>query len=353
MRWVIGGAVLSLGVAFLPGLWNQPINWADGVAAAGGLLGAGATAIAVAAAWDAYNVERKRHRAGVLLDAFSKFYDNDNRREIRAALENFGQPALRAAAKLAIDSRDALTGHQSTLVDKLDDYLNYFQFIAWLKSEGSLDEQAVEQMFRWYLKNLCDEENIWLLDYMRHFEFDGLRNFLIERAARGDRAAFCKQDGGDGAATKELLFAYGTLRAGVRSEEAREILGEQTPGREAKLPGRLFLVKHDGEEEFPAMLELWNRPGEEATMVPGEMYEVSKEQLARIDELEGFGRTADDLFVRRRREVQLKDGSHKAAWVYLWNRATDGLSLVPEGDWVRYKYKEMPKARSADGRESQ
>lgn len=329
--WWVCGFVAGAVVLFFPaivrcvGLSDKSVN---DLAAGATLLGGVATAVAVFAAVWAYRQERNRHRASVLLDAFSKFYDDDNKRVIRAHLEAFGEPVLRAVARKAIDAPRRLTIEESELCSKLDDYLNFFQFIGWLYESGDIDGDSVRAMFRYFLDNLRDERNVWLLDYMQHFGYSPLIAFLRAWRSKDEPTAACE----DGRAN---LFAYGTLRREGGVPEGRSILGGDGPIGRGSIQGALYQVEG---ESYPALKDSWT----EDDVVVGELFTVTSDQLERLDEYEDHGKMPTDLFVRRMREIRLDDGTATSAWVYLWNGKSSVLTRIQSGDWVKYREGKTP-----------
>jgi gamma-glutamylcyclotransferase (GGCT)/AIG2-like uncharacterized protein YtfP len=113
-----------------------------------------------------------------------------------------------------------------------------------------------------------------------------------------------------------LLFAYGTLKdpqqlvAVVGFPVRCAVVGAGTVG------GILYDVG-----EYPAL-----RPSEShADLVPGVLLDVDDAALARLDAYEGV---PEGLYLRQRGAVRLDDGRRVEAWVYVYNRATDGLRRI-------------------------
>lgn len=77
----------------------------------------------------------------------------------------------------------------------------------------------------------------------------------------------------------DRLFVYGSLKRGARHHE--ELAGARFLGEARTLPG--YALELVG--EYWALVE---RPGQESS-VPGELYEMTDELLARLDEFEGDG----------------------------------------------------------------
>jgi len=92
-----------------------------------------------------------------------------------------------------------------------------------------------------------------------------------------------------------LLFVYGSLKRGARHHD--EIAGVPFLGQ-TRTAARYGLTQHG---EYPGLV-----PGAET--VAGELYEVSSEHLARLDEFEG----CPEYF--RRSPVVLEDGREAMAY---------------------------------------
>lgn len=125
----------------------------------------------------------------------------------------------------------------------------------------------------------------------------------------------------------EHIFVYGTLRRG-RHEMARLLTEQAVDEGHGTIQARLFLV-----EDYPGV-ELSEDPRH---LVHGEVYRLVEGPalLAALDDYEGFDRRdpAGSLFVRRVLPVRLVDGTVLPAWVYLYNRPTEGLPAIPSGDF--------------------
>jgi gamma-glutamylcyclotransferase (GGCT)/AIG2-like uncharacterized protein YtfP len=136
---------------------------------------------------------------------------------------------------------------------------------------------------------------------------------------------------------KACLFVYGTLRRGSRNDHSgrNEILALLAKyGRSlgpARLQGRLFMVKH-----FPGAVHsdapnMW---------VHGAVYELPSndtiwQQLDDYEECSAKFPTPT-LYCRWKKTVVLENGITVDAWVYMYNRPTDGLTEIPSGDFLEY-----------------
>ena len=128
------------------------------------------------------------------------------------------------------------------------------------------------------------------------------------------------------------LFLYGTL---LPSEAPKEIAGIVKRFRRlgsAHVRGRLYDFG-----EFPgAVLDPLSR-----TMIHGELVVLPSDEriLEELDRYEEFD-PADpkkSLFVRKKVQVQLANGSSREGWIYVYNRSPRKAKLVRGGDYVRSK----------------
>ena len=100
------------------------------------------------------------------------------------------------------------------------------------------------------------------------------------------------------------------------------------------LRGRLFLVKDFPGADFPGAVD----SSSSEDRVRGEVYELHDEPalLEKLDEYEECSPNdpKPTLYRREKRNVVLEDGRTVEAWVYLFNRPTDGLPRIRSGDFL-------------------
>lgn len=100
------------------------------------------------------------------------------------------------------------------------------------------------------------------------------------------------------------IFVYGTLKRGHSNH--RLLAGAKFLG-EATLDGAHVLL----DAGFPVCVKMPTGAG----VVTGEVFEVTREQLIRLDQLESEGR----MYHRRKRKVTYAQGKGRA-WVYLGDK---------------------------------
>lgn len=128
----------------------------------------------------------------------------------------------------------------------------------------------------------------------------------------------------------EYLFVYGTLRREHGHPMARRLAA----GAERVGPGR-FRGRLLDLGPYPAVVpdplgHHW---------VLGDLYRLRDPQvlLPLLDRYEGCTDAGNPLneYRRERTEVLGPGGEPREAWIYLYNRPTAGLTLIPGGDYLR------------------
>ncbi|BCX49988.1 gamma-glutamyl cyclotransferase family protein [Haloferula helveola] len=130
----------------------------------------------------------------------------------------------------------------------------------------------------------------------------------------------------------ELVFVYGTLRRGASN--AHRLDGAEYLGS-ARVGGHLYRVSW-----YPAFV-----PATYGDDVIGEVWKVSGETLAELDQFEGLspGQLAGEEYERRKLPVTLTQDAAGAqvpgtrrvnAWIWVWVSPAKGLTRIPTGDWL-------------------
>jgi gamma-glutamylcyclotransferase (GGCT)/AIG2-like uncharacterized protein YtfP len=126
------------------------------------------------------------------------------------------------------------------------------------------------------------------------------------------------------------LFVYGTLRKDERHEMYHILARHAEFLDEAVFQGKLYLV-----EDFPAAV-CSHDPKDK---VRGEVYRLANQSLvlAQLDEYEecSSAYAPPTLFIRVKEDVLLRSGKTVSAWIYLYNRSTEGLRLIASGDYLQ------------------
>lgn len=111
-----------------------------------------------------------------------------------------------------------------------------------------------------------------------------------------------------------LVFVYGTLRKNAVNS-ADDFVGAQYIAADS-IPGDLYDLGW-----YPGY-----KPGDGTNLVQGDIFEVNKKQLLRLDAYEG----APDLYYRSRVETY----GGREAFVYVYNGAVNEKTRLPGGDWL-------------------
>jgi len=75
-------------------------------------------------------------------------------------------------------------------------------------------------------------------------------------------------------------------------------------------------------------------------VVRGEVYALRdpKPVLRVLDDYEGCGQddSSPTEFRREKVNISLESGRNINAWIYIYNRSTDGLKVIPSGDYTQF-----------------
>jgi len=129
--------------------------------------------------------------------------------------------------------------------------------------------------------------------------------------------------------TLENMFVYGTLRKDTDSEMYHLLARYAEFVGDATYQGRLYRIGY-----YPGVVPSDN-PGHR---VRGEVYSLREPErvLPMLDQYEecGPGFAERTEYVRDKQEVVLSTGRKLIAWVYIYNRSTEGLPEIISGDFL-------------------
>jgi gamma-glutamylcyclotransferase (GGCT)/AIG2-like uncharacterized protein YtfP len=132
-----------------------------------------------------------------------------------------------------------------------------------------------------------------------------------------------------GAPMQQYLFVYGTLRQNVNHPMHRLLAQHSRFIALARYQAKLYLV-----DEYPGAVPSNNA----AEQVVGELYQLTQPDFlfAALDNYEecGPGFAPPQEYRRELQNIMLENGDSVTAWVYLYNRNTDGLRLIKSGDFL-------------------
>ncbi len=109
------------------------------IGAIAALIGTIGTLIAAYFAYQVYKNNSNLERAEWLASVYEKFYEKDDLKEIREILDCDDEISLEITKLIRDESA------------KFTDYLNFFEFVAFLKKENQLKLSEVDALFGYYL----------------------------------------------------------------------------------------------------------------------------------------------------------------------------------------------------------
>ena len=134
------------------------------------------------------------------------------------------------------------------------------------------------------------------------------------------------------------LFVYGTLRRQAGNTMSQWLSERAMFVGEAICQGHLFLIADY--PPYPGLVPSEQvRNGLPTRSVKGDLYALPDPAslLPKLDEYEACspGFTEPTEYVRQHRPVTLIDGRQLQAWVYVFNRPTQGLQEIVSGDFLQ------------------
>lgn len=128
----------------------------------------------VIVSWQTFRANQKVKRGEWLRSLFEKFYENENFKEVRRWLES-------GEVDTKINPDDIVVTQNE---EKLTDYLNFFEFIATLESDGQLKYADVSNLFDHYLKKLKNSAVCMHWINREDYGFEKLRTLLLKNGMR-------------------------------------------------------------------------------------------------------------------------------------------------------------------------
>ncbi len=139
------------------------------------------TAFAAIVAFITYRRSVRIKRIEWLHSFSEKFYKENTYKEIRAILDypevNDEQyKILRGAAEKVVRHESTLTRDEINQIEKLVDYLNFFEFMGSLVELKEIKTNEVNTMFGYYLRVI--KRTPWLHDFLNHESFQQIQILL-------------------------------------------------------------------------------------------------------------------------------------------------------------------------------
>jgi len=124
-----------------------------------------------------YHRNSQLERAKWLNSLYGKFYEQDQYKNLRRIID-YETPKLDEIRKSIEKSKKGGEEESIELRDELDDYLNFFEFIAslWKMKQLSLDQ--VKMIFEYYINRIADHK--FLLDHITDQGFENLNALLSQ-----------------------------------------------------------------------------------------------------------------------------------------------------------------------------
>lgn len=128
----------------------------------------------------------------------------------------------------------------------------------------------------------------------------------------------------------DYLFVYGTLRQLCSCDEARFLASFAEFYGLGLFQGKLYRV-----DDYPGAVPTIIH----SDRVVGDIYRLTdfESVLSRLDEYEECGADFPEPaeYVRQIHPIRLKNGTVINAWIYIYNKPTDRLTLIESGDFLK------------------
>jgi gamma-glutamylcyclotransferase (GGCT)/AIG2-like uncharacterized protein YtfP len=271
-----------------------------------------------------YKESKRNEAAHWLQGMFEQFYLSDEFLTGRSLLQYEYKDSVAPLLERRLTDRDVpQTSRQAEILHELDRLLNYFEWILYLEQNEHLAKDDRLALFRYWF------------DLMKHSDKGALRRYcatwdwelLSHELASADGAVSDEKP--PKYQTAEYVAVYGSLMSDLPPEDAPDFAGYFDPSGPCTIEGCLY--------------DLGSYPGLVAGegTVKGELYRLkfplsdprSVQAFRALDKFERFSahKVRESLYVRQ--VVRLKEPAGLDVWVYIYNRQTQDLPLVPNGDW--------------------
>ena len=130
---------------------------------------------------------------------------------------------------------------------------------------------------------------------------------------------------------RDYLFVYGTLRQDANNQMSHILALYADFVGKGTFHGKLYDV-----DEYPGAVP----SNETSDVIQGEVYALrDRDRVLRVlDEYEGCGpdEPLPTEFRRERMTVFLENGEKVQAWIYIYNRPTNGLTPILSGNYLEF-----------------
>jgi hypothetical protein len=126
--------------------------------------------------------DRRAEAARWRRDVFRDFYLNDRFREIKLVMEyEYSERLARLLEQRVSDPDVRVLREEMSLLEQLDMFLNYFEFVLHLESEGHLERRDQQAVFEYWFELMAAEERTAVREYASHFGFERVDSALSSR----------------------------------------------------------------------------------------------------------------------------------------------------------------------------
>ncbi|HEY6306212.1 MAG TPA: hypothetical protein VI488_07095 [Candidatus Angelobacter sp.] len=130
-------------------------------------------------AYKNYSYHTQLERLKWLSQLFESFYSSDRYRAVRQQIDFDDIEGLLSLLRRSDSEPAELRSEERAQVDLFTDYLNFFEWIAFLESKEQLAFEDVDAMFNYYLKRLLQvDHERQLRRYIREKGFERLHRLL-------------------------------------------------------------------------------------------------------------------------------------------------------------------------------
>jgi hypothetical protein len=124
--------------------------------------------VAVFTAWFSvrqYLRNSARERTRWLFELYQRFYEQSALKSMRIRIDDH-------------DTEFVVEEKNSELLGDLDNFLNFFEFVAFLRKQGEIKPEEINAMFAYPLSTLATDKNV--LAYIRKYGYEELNALLKE-----------------------------------------------------------------------------------------------------------------------------------------------------------------------------
>ena len=155
------------------------------------LSGLGTLAVAALALWARQNYRRQVNLEQMrwLQQLYDSFYNSDRYRAVRQAVDFDELDQTLELLRRGDADPHQLSLPERTQLDQFTDYLNFFEWVAFLEKEGQLTFEQLDTMFKYYLIRLLQvDKNRQLRKYIQDKGYEQLDRLLDRYSQTGGKA---------------------------------------------------------------------------------------------------------------------------------------------------------------------